>query len=352
MATPAYQLEFSFFDNCFYVEALGNRYRRATLAELQAHFSGNQDDATEHTNEWYAAQVKHYGLDTSSDNDTAKVRLSDAVMKGHLAVPGAIKALEDMMRKLWNEIDPNNPKLVLVQLLPPKNLKRKADDDKPSAAGRSHGNIIVPVFATDEMTKSQGKKPKTAASTAASGASKSPSSDATAAEQAGTHGNQVGITATDAAPTTAATPLATDATEQVGTHGKEADAPAAKASGDPVVATSETVDVPGDAKEPQVEATDPLAGGSHDVSDAQNPTPDDRKCQPVQSENRDQIANRDFRRQRTRVVPTFPSSGGKVSYPALRPGCPLQFIEHHPVFRPQRPLGPFSAGSVAGHHAR
>ena len=318
MATPTAQDEFSFAADCFYVEVGGNHYRRATVAELQAHFSGDQDDETDYTNDWYLAQLKHYGLDTSSNNDTAKVCLSDAVMKGHLVVPDDIKSAEDQLKKIWAERDrAAEEQLVAEPIGVKKDLKRKVDDDKASAAGDAHGNIMVPVFETDEMAQVQGKKLKTAASDA----SRNPSVDVTAADEAGMHGtqaetskakgmltpatarimtevtsvatdaakkaathdDQVGTTATKAAPTAAATPLATDATEKVGMRGSEADTTTAKASGNPV-ATSVTADVEGNAKEPQAEATDPLAGGSHDLSDGQNPASDDSTCQPTKRE--------------------------------------------------------------------
>ncbi len=84
----------------FHVESSGhNRHRRATPAELKAHFDASED----RPGHWYEAQLLHYGLPPSKTKGTAKMRLFEAVNRGNLAVPAHILKVETELKKEWTK---------------------------------------------------------------------------------------------------------------------------------------------------------------------------------------------------------------------------------------------------------
>ncbi|KJZ69781.1 hypothetical protein HIM_10820 [Hirsutella minnesotensis 3608] len=91
---------FAFADGEFFAETSGqNRHRRATPAELKAHFtSGGEKDHPAH---WFEAQLVHYGLKPSKTKSVARMRLLDAVNSGRLHVPSHLVNLESQLKKDW-----------------------------------------------------------------------------------------------------------------------------------------------------------------------------------------------------------------------------------------------------------
>lgn len=73
------------------------RHPRAPASELKPLLEGTapKDQVTH----WYEAQLIHYGLPRSKDKNTAKLRLSQALAQGKLAVPPQISDMEAQMRK-------------------------------------------------------------------------------------------------------------------------------------------------------------------------------------------------------------------------------------------------------------
>ncbi|KAB5582589.1 hypothetical protein GE09DRAFT_1211229 [Coniochaeta sp. 2T2.1] len=91
---------FTFINNEFFAESPNHHWhRRATPAELKAHFdSGSDKDKPAH---WFEAQLIHDGLPPSKTKAVARMRLFDAVKDNikKLAVPGHIGRLEAELKK-------------------------------------------------------------------------------------------------------------------------------------------------------------------------------------------------------------------------------------------------------------
>lgn len=120
---------FSYAGDSLYCEASNhNRHRRATLPELEAHFSGK--DTENRPAHWYEAQLLHYGLPPSKVKGTAHKRLFDAVTKGGLTVPAHIQKTEADLKKEWNKKEREAKKVMKESASASssgKAAKRKAD---------------------------------------------------------------------------------------------------------------------------------------------------------------------------------------------------------------------------------
>ncbi|KAK7739108.1 hypothetical protein SLS62_011286 [Diatrype stigma] len=102
LVPPVERDGFSFAGGDLYAEASGhNRHRRATPAELEAHFGTGSD--RDHPAHWFEAQLLHYGLPPSKTKAVARMRLYDAVRAGAVAVPPRIRALEADLKKQWTK---------------------------------------------------------------------------------------------------------------------------------------------------------------------------------------------------------------------------------------------------------
>lgn len=105
---PVARNGFAFAGSDLYAEVSGhNRHRRATPAELKAHFDSGSDK--DHPVHWFEAQLLHYGLPPSKTKSVARMRLFDAVKKskagGALKVPAHITKLEGELKKEWTKLD-------------------------------------------------------------------------------------------------------------------------------------------------------------------------------------------------------------------------------------------------------
>jgi hypothetical protein len=132
-AAPISRQGFTFINNEFFAESSTNqnRHRRATLAELKAHFdSGSDKDKPAH---WFEAQLIHYGLQPSKTKAVARMRLFDAVREEKLAVPGWIGKLETEMKKEWTKSDRDAKKGIAATSKTGARAKRKAEEDVKDA---------------------------------------------------------------------------------------------------------------------------------------------------------------------------------------------------------------------------
>lgn len=102
-APPIAEGQFSYAGDSLFVSTSGNHvHRRATVAELNTHFTASFSDGPGH---WYEAQLLHYGLPPSKTKGTAKMRLYEAVKKGCLAVPANLRATEADLKKKWTIVN-------------------------------------------------------------------------------------------------------------------------------------------------------------------------------------------------------------------------------------------------------
>ncbi|KAB5585981.1 hypothetical protein GE09DRAFT_47344 [Coniochaeta sp. 2T2.1] len=136
-APPVSREGFTFINNEFFAESSNhNRHRRATPAELKAHFdSGSDKDKPAH---WFEAQLIHYGLPPSKTKAVARMRLFDAVKDvKKLAVPGHISRLETELKKEWVKNDRDVKKGVAATTSAKGAAgggKRKAEEDGKDVA--------------------------------------------------------------------------------------------------------------------------------------------------------------------------------------------------------------------------
>ncbi|RFU30517.1 hypothetical protein B7463_g5831, partial [Scytalidium lignicola] len=103
-APPVSEDGFTFVNGEFFAESSGqHQHRRATHAELKAHFTSGSDK--DHPAHWFEAQLIHYGLQPSKTKSVARMRLFDAVNAGKLVVPAHIAKLEGKLKKEWTKKD-------------------------------------------------------------------------------------------------------------------------------------------------------------------------------------------------------------------------------------------------------
>lgn len=103
-APPVSVRGFAFVNGEFFAEASGQQqHRRATPAELKAHFTSGSDK--DHPAHWFEAQLVHYGLQPSKTKAVARMRLFDAVNAKKLTVPADIIKLEADLKKEWTKKD-------------------------------------------------------------------------------------------------------------------------------------------------------------------------------------------------------------------------------------------------------
>ncbi|KAI9155460.1 hypothetical protein HJFPF1_08044 [Paramyrothecium foliicola] len=149
-----------------------NQHRRATLAELSAHFSSGTD--AERPAHWFEAQLIHYGLKPSKTKAVARMRLHDAIRAGALTVPVTVTRLESELKKEWTKNDRAVKKAVkAVNEDAPassSSLKRKANDlpatAKASPAMKKAKSTTAPksdtriaTSTTNTKTSQKGKTP-------------------------------------------------------------------------------------------------------------------------------------------------------------------------------------------------
>ncbi len=167
---------FAFAGGDLFAEASGrNRHRRATPAELEAHFgSGSDKDRPAH---WFEAQLIHYGLPPSKTKAVARMRLYDAVRAGGLSVPAHIRTLEADLKKRWTKNEREAKKALAATAATPKaagkGTKRKAEGQAVSSGNLdvtvSVGGVNIKVSSSSSSTlpASAAKKAKTSKPTAA-----------------------------------------------------------------------------------------------------------------------------------------------------------------------------------------
>lgn len=188
--TPAVSRDgFAFAGSDLYAEASGhNRHRRASPAELKAHFQGGSDK--DHPAHWFEAQLIHYGLPPSKTKAVARMRLYDAVKAGGLTVPARIKTLEADLKKQWTRDDRETKKALSAAsgsgsarasgskttsssaaTAAKKGTKRKADESSSNTVDLtiSAGGVDIKVSTSSRTSKST---KSATSSTAAASASK------------------------------------------------------------------------------------------------------------------------------------------------------------------------------------
>ena len=102
---------FAFAGGDLFAEASGhNRHRRASPAELKAHFASGSD--RDHPAHWFEAQLLHYGLQPSKTKAVARMRLYDAVKANRLSVPTHIRNLEADLKKQWTRAEREAKKML------------------------------------------------------------------------------------------------------------------------------------------------------------------------------------------------------------------------------------------------
>ena len=184
---------FSFAGGDLFAEASGhNRHRRASPAELKAHFAGGSDK--DHPAHWFEAQLMHYGLQPSKTKAVARMRLYDAVRAGKLAVPAHLTALEADLKKQWTRAEREAKKVLsaggggggasssskaTAAKATKAGTKRKAEESSSNTI-----DLTVSVGGVDIKLSTNSKATKSASSstTAASAAKKAKTTKTTAKE--------------------------------------------------------------------------------------------------------------------------------------------------------------------------
>ncbi|MCJ1337704.1 hypothetical protein MMC09_002987 [Bachmanniomyces sp. S44760] len=89
-----------FYDGQLIVEVSdASRHPRASLNELSQLLHPVKGARADRVNQWYEAQLLHYGLPPSKNRAVARARLLDALDSDQLNVPTKIKKLEFELRK-------------------------------------------------------------------------------------------------------------------------------------------------------------------------------------------------------------------------------------------------------------
>ena len=87
----------------------GNHHPRATVSLIatllrpEPHAQQSATSATDKVWHWYTAQLLHYGLPSTTNKNTAKVRLLDAISQCKLEVPAWILNMEAELKKEWQK---------------------------------------------------------------------------------------------------------------------------------------------------------------------------------------------------------------------------------------------------------
>ena len=99
-----------FYSSMIYADVgNGNHHPRATVSEIVIMLRPEpraQQSATSAKDKfwhWYTAQLLHYGLPSTSNKNTAKVRLLDAISQCKLEVPAWILNIEAELKKEWEK---------------------------------------------------------------------------------------------------------------------------------------------------------------------------------------------------------------------------------------------------------
>ncbi|KAJ6188639.1 hypothetical protein N7519_003547 [Penicillium mononematosum] len=104
-----YHGQWSFDGDTFYVtSSSGHVHRRATYSELDDIFStplGDRRNRADYQDDWYEAQLLHFGLPPTKSKATAKMRLMDAFQDGTLDVPEEILEMEHKLTRAWMKQD-------------------------------------------------------------------------------------------------------------------------------------------------------------------------------------------------------------------------------------------------------
>ncbi|PHH62660.1 hypothetical protein CDD81_6806 [Ophiocordyceps australis] len=146
-APPVTAEGFAYAEGEFFAQASGqNRHRRATLAELQTHFSSGSDRAF--AAHWFEAQLLHYGLPVSKSKSVARMRLYDAWNGGKLAVPGHIARLEGDLKKEWTKRNREAKKAVGVK----REIMDESVEAVPAAKKAKTGPSAAKMAATPKPT--------------------------------------------------------------------------------------------------------------------------------------------------------------------------------------------------------
>ncbi|KAG9771830.1 hypothetical protein ABEF93_007618 [Exophiala dermatitidis] len=104
MAAPEIKRdEFLYRDTLFVDLGETKRHARASITELKDLLLPKKGKlpAKDQVAHWYEAQLIHYGLPRTKDKNTAKVRLTTALISDSLAVPAHISQLEADMKKQY-----------------------------------------------------------------------------------------------------------------------------------------------------------------------------------------------------------------------------------------------------------
>jgi hypothetical protein len=109
LAPPVRRGDF-FYSSMLYADVGdGNRHPRATVSQIatllrpEPRAQQVATSAKDKVGHWYTAQLLHYGLPSTSNKNTAKVRLLDAISQCKLEVPAWILNMEAELKKEWEK---------------------------------------------------------------------------------------------------------------------------------------------------------------------------------------------------------------------------------------------------------
>ncbi|KAI1630165.1 hypothetical protein EDD37DRAFT_83952 [Exophiala viscosa] len=102
-ASEVKRLDFVYRDTLFVEVAENKRHPGASAAELKELLLPKKGSAPakDQVAHWYEAQLVHYGLPRTKDKNTAKVRLTTALVSDALRVPSSVTDLEAAMKKVY-----------------------------------------------------------------------------------------------------------------------------------------------------------------------------------------------------------------------------------------------------------
>ncbi|KAH0393792.1 hypothetical protein KCU89_g12042, partial [Aureobasidium melanogenum] len=132
MTTPAVVRDNFVYNDAFFAQVDDNkRHPRASVAELTSLLRPETSSAPppkDQVGHWYQAQLLHYGLPSSKDKNTAKVRLLQAINANTLSVPDHVTKLEKDMKKEFNAATRKAKAAEKTATAPPKGKKRTHEE--------------------------------------------------------------------------------------------------------------------------------------------------------------------------------------------------------------------------------
>jgi hypothetical protein len=142
--------DFLYRDTLFVDLGENKRHPRASVSELKDLLLPKKGNAPpkDQVAHWYEAQLLHYGLPHSKDKNTAKVRLTNAISSGALAIPSSITNMEADMKKEYNvavrkaKAAEKKPSTSQTDT---KGKKRKAEDTTTTTISVKVGDVTLEI---------------------------------------------------------------------------------------------------------------------------------------------------------------------------------------------------------------